>query len=272
MRQRGHHPDGYGYPDGRGPTRPTEATNTAFGEQGEPAAAWAHVSPPTRGGAAYRRDQPLSERSVAARAMISVVIVLVLAAVGATAWMISHSLHKGAKAGGHSASSPPSVAASVVLKPVSARSFDVYGSDGGNEDNVDAPKAIDGSNSTFWHTSFYIGNPVFGGLKKGTGLLIDMGKNVKLSQVEVQFGTICCADVQVKIGSNSDPVPSNLSNFTTVATSDHAVNTTNFTSNSSATGRYVLIWFTSLPRQAGQQNQYQGQIYNVVVRGSDGSP
>jgi hypothetical protein len=271
MRQRGHRPDGSGYPDGRGPTRPTEVTNTAFGEQGAPAVAWAHVSPPARGAAAYRR-QPFSERSAGARAMISVVIVLVLAAVGATAWMISHSLHKGAKAAGHSASSPPSVAASVVLKPVSARSVDVYGSDGGNEDNVDAPKAIDGSNSTFWHTSFYIGNPVFGGLKKGTGLLIDMGKNVKLSQVEVQFGTICCADVQVKIGSSSDPVPSNLSNFTTVATSDHAVNTTNFTSNSSATGRYVLIWFTSLPRQAGQQNQYQGQIYNVVVRGSNGSP
>jgi hypothetical protein len=203
--------------------------------------------------------------------MISVVIVLVLAAVGATAWIISHNLHKSAKATGHSSSSAPSVGASVVLKPTSARSFDVYGSDGGNEDNVDAPNAIDGSSTTFWHTSFYIGNPVFGGLKKGTGILLDMGKSVKLSKVEVQFGTICCADVKVEVGNSSDPVPSSLANFTTVATSDHAVGATTFTSNSSATGRYVLIWFTSLPRQAGQQNQYQAQIYNVVVRGSDGS-
>ena len=30
--------------------------------------------------------------------------------------------------------------------------------------------AIDGNASTFWHTSYYVGYPVFGGLKKGTGL------------------------------------------------------------------------------------------------------
>ena len=48
--------------------------------------------------------------------------------------------------------------------------------------------------------------------------------------------------------------------------------------NSNATGRYVLIWLTSLPlaqnpsaaiqASAGGQKIYQGLIYDVVVRGT----
>ena len=37
---------------------------------------------------------------------------------------------------------------------------------------------------------------------------------------------------------------------------------------SHATGRYVLIWITYLPRLAGSPNQYEAMIYNVVVHGS----
>ena len=35
----------------------------------------------------------------------------------------------------------------------------------------------------------------------------------------------------------------------------------------SATGRYVLIWLTYLAPLTGSANQYQAQIYNVVVHG-----
>ena len=34
-----------------------------------------------------------------------------------------------------------------------------------------------------------------------------------------------------------------------------------------ATGRYVLIWITNLPPLAGQPDQYEAMIYNVVVHG-----
>ena len=61
--------------------------------------------------------------------------------------------------------------------------------------------------STFRHTSYYDGNPVFGGLKKGTGLLLDMGRAVRLSQVAVQFGTTCCNHVQIEIGNETTPSP-----------------------------------------------------------------
>jgi len=126
--------------------------------------------------------------------------------------------------------------------------------------------AIDGSGTTDWHSQFYIGNPVFGGLKKGTGLLLNLGKQVKLSQVQVQFSSSCCTAVNVDLGNSGSPASE--SGFSTVASSSKASGTTTFTVSSSAKGQYVLLWFTSLPPLQGNSNEYEAQVFNVVVRGT----
>ena len=87
-----------------------------------------------------------------------------------------------------------------------------------------------------------------------------------LSQVQVQFGSTCCAAVHIEIGNSSDPSSEN--GFTRVASASNAAVITNFKVTSAARGRYVMIWFTSLPPMAGSPNQYEAQVYNVVVRGS----
>ena len=159
-----------------------------------------------------------------------------------------------------------------MLAPVSAHGFDALsspGDDPGNENDQLANLAIDGNPSTSWNTQFYIGNPVFGGTKTGTGLILDMGKPVRLSSVRVTFGAIPGADVQIKLGNNNTRAPSTLSSFTTVARGTDLAGTHTFTVSSHATGRYVLIWFTKLPPQsAGSSNRFEAKIYNVVVRGS----
>jgi hypothetical protein len=94
-----------------------------------------------------------------------------------------------------------------------------------------------------------------------------MGKSVRLSQLVVQFGTICCAHVDIEIGNDAQSSSATLATFTQVASSSAAVGSTTFNVSSSATGRYVLIWITYLPRLAGATNEYEAQIYNVVVRG-----
>jgi hypothetical protein len=85
--------------------------------------------------------------------------------------------------------------------------------------------------------------------------------------VVVQFGASCCTDVEIEIGNDNTPVPSALNSFAKVAASTTAHGTTTFNVSSRTTGRYVLIWMTRLPPLAGSGNQYQAQIYNVVVRG-----
>ena len=225
-----------------------------------------------RAGAPYRR--PPADRSSARAAILSAVIVIVLVAAGVVGWTLSHRGSPPTSApparGASSSSALPAVA-SVVLTPVSANSFDALGDDGGNEDGSGAKYAIDNNPSTFWHTDYYLTYPALGNLKKGTGLILDMGKQVHLSQVVVQFGASCCTDVEIEIGNSNTPVPSALNSFTKVASSTTAHGSTTFDVSGNTTGRYVLIWVTRLPPLAGTGNQYEAQIYNVVVHGSAAS-
>jgi len=234
--------------------------------------------PPADQGRPIPRDdayRPPPGRSLPARAIVAALIVLVLAAVGVAGWSLHHrASHAGSPGSGQasssrssSSSSSPSGAASNVLTPVSANSFDPLGTSG-SENGNEAQYAIDNNPNTFWHTDFYYNYPTFGNLKSGTGLILDMGRPVRLSQVVVQFGTICCAHVEIEIGNNNSPVAPTPATFTQVQSSDNAAGSTTFTVTSSVTGRYVLIWITYLPRLAGSTNEYEALIYNVVVHGS----
>ncbi len=234
-----------GYPSA-GSTNPYPAPGTAIRSQG--------------GG----NRRPPGERSTAILAVISVVIVLVLVAVGVAFWSVSHHpQHVAAPTptGRAHPTSPAAVASAGPLTPVSANSFDQTGSD----DPGGAQYAIDGNPSTAWHTDYYFGSSTFGNLKKGAGLILDMGRQVRLTQVVVQFGTNCCTHVELEIGNN--PSPSALSTFTDLQNSNTAAGSTTFDVTSKTTGRYVLIWITDLP-SSGNSGQYESFIYNVTVHGS----
>jgi serine/threonine protein kinase len=155
--------------------------------------------------------------------------------------------------------SSPSTQAAEALKPIGAQ--------GVSEPSTKAALAIDGSPATAWSTQYYLGNPKFGGLKNGSGLLLDMGKTVKLSSVSVMFGPSPGADVAIKVGDSADAVDS----FTTVAQQTGLPGgTTTFDVHSGASGRYVLIWFTKLPPKSsgGPSGSFGASIFNVIVKGS----
>jgi len=84
----------------------------------------------------------------------------------------------------------------------------------------------------------------------------------------VQFGTVCCTHAEIEIGNNDTQTASTLKTFTELQSSSTAVNATTFDTTKNTTGRYVLIWITDLPLEAGYNNQYQALIYNIVVHGS----
>jgi serine/threonine protein kinase len=210
--------------------------------------------------------KPPAKRSAAIRALVSMVIVLVLAAIGIVAWSISHSMHRSAApAPSRSHSSTPTTAAAIPLPPVSASVYNPLGSSG-DDNPSDAQNAIDRSTSTFWHTSYYLGH-LFGNLKKGTGLIIDMGRPVRLSQVAVQFGPTCCTHVDIELGNSNTATEAALSTFTVVKSSTTAQGRTTFDVTSRATGRYLLIWITDLPPLAGNPGKFETLIYNVSVHG-----
>ncbi|HET9967005.1 MAG TPA: protein kinase family protein [Streptosporangiaceae bacterium] len=213
--------------------------------------------------------KPPSQHSAAAKAIVSVVVALVLVAAGVAVWSLTRHTHTSAipTPSRSTSSSPSTAAAAVPLKPVAASVYNTAPNSSGDDDPSGTSAAIDSDTGTFWHTSFYRGNPVFGGLKPGAGLLLDMGHPVRLSQLTIQFGTTCCTHVQIELGNTSTVSEAARGTFTPVQTSASAANSTTFNVTSKATGRYVLIWITSLPPLASQPGSYETMIYNVTVRG-----
>jgi hypothetical protein len=233
-----------------------------------------------------------SPRRGMSRALITVVVVVVLAVIAVTVWAVglrtpsnsNASAGTGAQAKSSSAAKHPVTAAGTVLKPVNDSTFNIYGTPAGDtEDPTLAIDAIDGSDTTGWATSYYFGSPKFGGLKPGTGLLINMGRQVRLSQVKVLFGPgSTTAGIYLgNSGPSAATSSSALSSFKLVSplatgTGSHAFNVSSADAN--ATGQYVLIWLTSLPNmvnppavavaQAKGQPIYQGLVYDVVIRGT----
>jgi hypothetical protein len=255
-------------------TRPGEYGGSApYG--GEPSSHYQNTAGWTPGGSggggSFTPPRRNDDRPLFTRLAIVLVILLVLAAIGTGVYSLTRSHGSSSatqgKSGGGSTS--PSTAARTVLTPVGAKGFDALGatSDPGDEDNAGAKFAIDGSASTAWHTQFYLGSPLFGGLKKGTGLLLDMGKQVSLSSVQITFGPTAGANVAIEVGNSNAVSPTGLASFTKVAKHKHLDGgAQTFQTSSTHKGRYLLIWFTKLP--PNNAGQFQAFVYNVVVRGS----
>jgi hypothetical protein len=114
-----------------------------------------------------------------------------------------------------------------------------------------------------WYTSWYL-SPEFGNLKAGTGLLLDMGKSVKVSSVRLILGGEVGTDLQVRVGDTAD-----LADLPVVATATDVGGTVRLPTATQASGRYVLIWFTTLPPIG--QGEYQVSVYDATVDGTAGS-
>ena len=225
--------------------------------------------PPQRG--AGDRSARRGRRPVASRVLAGIAAVLVVAALGVGVWTLGH--HGVTPARGSTPTHPPPSAPPVTaLKPVSAHGFDPLSSvaeDPGDENTNEASFAIDGSPDTAWHTQYYFGSPKFGGLKSGTGLVLDMGNPVAVASVTVTFGPVPGANVRIEVGNDDTRAPATLPTFTTVARGRDVSGRVRFPAHAAPQGRFVLIWFTKLPPQTpGSESRFEAQVFNVVVRGS----
>ncbi|MER7611373.1 protein kinase family protein [Nonomuraea wenchangensis] len=206
-----------------------------------------------------QRRQQQGGGSALNRVLMTIVVLLVIAAVGVGAWTVGRSLGSGtepeAQQSTPSTTGSSSSAPTQTVKPAKAKGFDPLGDDG-DEKSDKAGLAIDGKPSTFWETQGYA-TAELGNLKKGVGLLLDMGKSVQVSDVVATLGSSPGANVELKVGDAPE-----LGSLKTVATAKDASGKTTLKPDQAATGQYVLIWFTRVPADAGK---FHGTIYEVVV-------
>ncbi|HEV7211266.1 MAG TPA: hypothetical protein VGN47_06075 [Blastococcus sp.] len=213
---------------------------------------------------------PAPEEARRHRAVVVGLPLLALAVVIALAWWVGSSLLSVAgSVDGNQGSSPP-VSASVggsaspakappagsPVKIVTASVFDPQG-DGQPENDRQAPLSYDGNPSTAWKTLEYRGSAAFGNLKKGVGIVYDLGSPTPISAVTV---TSLQPGAALEIRTGADP-HGTLDSFTPVA-SGTVKGATDFTFSKPVTSRYVLVWVTGLVSSNGS---FSADLAEVVV-------
>jgi Protein kinase domain len=237
------------------PTDPSEtATSAPTGPPPHgPAAAPAHAEPDSHD----RRRNLLLIAAVVA-------VVAVLAAV---------SFYVGFTSGGNSnqAQSTPTepnttTPASSLLRPVSissASSWDPFGAEGENDEEV--PLALDGDSSTEWTTLSYEGDPEFGGLKPGLGLVLDLGRAEDVSRVTLDVGG-SGTDLEVRAApAQASTRPSSPGDFRTVGSADGASGRTVVRLGNGVSTRFLLVWLTELAPES--DSTYSGRISEIDLQG-----
>jgi hypothetical protein len=237
-----------------------------YPDEREPAGYWTHDDQRTR-------MRPRGGETSPGRSKVVLITLLAIVVAAGLVGLALHSLHHGptrpSGAATHHPAPPRSSSTAGVLKPVGAQAF---------EDNpAGANLAISNNPAAAWQTYQYFNSPYFGHLQQGSGLILDMGRPVRLSSIQVTFESTPGADVEIKIGNPSNPSPpqndpalaqSIANSMATVAQRSDVTGTVTFPVSSKATGQYILIWFTKLAPMAGHPNKFQGDISDVVVKGS----
>ena len=160
-----------------------------------------------------------------------------------------------APSGSASATTNDSAGAPEPLAILKVEAYDPEG-DGAENNNL-TPKVYDGDKSTGWFSENYRSD-TFGGLKKGVGVIVDLGPNKKPQTVELDIPHP--SDVEVYVGPDN-----RLEGATKVGEKTDADGTVTFDVPADVSGQYIVVWFTKL--NADDNGKRRAWLDEVVVTG-----
>jgi putative peptidoglycan lipid II flippase len=243
--------------------RPSSEAAPASGPRSGPAppSRPSRSNPPTPGRATQQRKR----RWIS---LLLVLAVLLIAAGIISAIILDRRLSGAAEPNASSDQSGTSERSSAQPKKLTiaqARDFDPQGEDKTeNPDEVNL--AYDGDPATRWRTLQYFGSPKLGNLKRGVGLVLDLGAPQSVRSVQLRLsGTGTAVDFRVPQSDPAQTTTPPMSSdklWRTVTAEPNAVESATLTAESGVTTRYVLVYLTSLPKEG---NGYRGGIYEVEV-------
>lgn len=137
----------------------------------------------------------------------------------------------------------------------------------GDENPDEVPFATDGDPSTAWETLSYRSNPELGGLKPGVGLLFDLGRVQSVRRVDLGLPT-AGTDLEIRTvpADTSDVPPPMADGYDVQKALTDARGRTNVSLRQPLRTRFVLVWLTKLPPEAGGLT-YRGTLSEVRILG-----
>jgi hypothetical protein len=192
-------------------------------------------------------------------AMIAACVLLVAAIV------FAFNLGRGSGGQGSAGESPSAgTSGGAPAQPLSITGVSDFDPEGDPpEENPElAQLAVDGDPSTAWQTMTYFNNPQLGLLKDGVGLVVDLGRPVEVSRVDLtMIGRP--TTLQVLAADRGAAHPTSVEGLTQVASATNAGPRIELELQRPVTTRYLVVWLTSLPPS---DDGYQGQVAEIVVR------
>jgi hypothetical protein len=161
--------------------------------------------------------------------------------------------------GASAQSSPTAGASAAPISGVTARDFDPQGNPP-EENPEEARLAVDGDPATSWSTLTYAQNLGPSGLKTGVGLLLDLGDDHTVSEVDL---TLVGAPTQVSIYV-SEERPRGVATLSPAGSTTVTGTRGTVPLSDDPVGRYVVVWLTELPATSGG---FRGQVAEAVVKG-----
>jgi hypothetical protein len=202
--------------------------------------------------------------------LLGVAILVAIAIVGvfAASWIFSPG-GVGTGSSGTGVTGSPGQQASNQPTPIKVASARVVDPEGDRTELADAGHAVDGSMTTDWGPDHY-NTAQFGNIKKGMGLLLDLGEPRSVSQVTVRLSTPH-SSLELR-GGDSDPGPT-ADGDKTVADAfqpiadpkPDAQTTAVFTLPGDGKVRYLLFWITKLPPD--NQGKFYVGVQEITVSG-----
>ncbi|NNG38443.1 hypothetical protein HJ588_04030 [Flexivirga sp. ID2601S] len=171
------------------------------------------------------------------------------AAAGATSQSASPSASASA-----SRSASPSSSPSPSATPIDITYVGYYGT-GSSENPQMMRNVIDGDPSTYWQ-SFRYGSAALGGVKSGTGLLLNLGSSQKVGSIKITT-TGGPSTINFYVTDEVGPV-STKQPAATLTGSGTQTATLN-----DATGKYITVWVTQLSQQ--DTGEYRERINEIQV-------
>lgn len=143
--------------------------------------------------------------------------------------------------------SPAPQAAATAGGPIailSATGFDPQGDQ--SENNSQAARVYDGDPATAWTSELYV-TPEFGNLKKGVGLLLDLGQPTSVHKVTIDLAN---GPLDVTVYAAASP---SLTGATVIGTADAASGRVEVKAATTIPeSEFIIVWFSSLAPQGGQ--------------------
>jgi hypothetical protein len=194
---------------------------------------------------------------------------LLIAALGLGSWQLANTLlnrDMGAD-GNASAQQHPgdkSTGSKAALKTLPIEDGREYYPFGGPQHPDQAKYTYDNNPSTYWRTNSFTDGPAFApSIKKGVGLVYDLGAEQKISQATIRlyYGGPYTAVALYAADSLSSSTP--LSDLQQLATTKTNGKTATLTLDKPVSSRYVVIWLTALP--FSEADGYYGRGYKQAI-------